>query len=139
MFEAEAREKGLGFRTMPSSHRVGADPIALMRIVSNLVSNAVKYTGTGSVLLGCRRNGDRVRIEVHDTGAGMSPDEVDRVLRPYQKGETGGTGLGLAVVARLAREQGFAFDVISTPGRGSAFSVSVPRGTADTGCNRHQE
>ena len=139
MFEAEAREKGLGFRTIPSSHRVGADPIALMRIVSNLVSNAVKYTGTGSVLLGCRRNGDRVRIEVHDTGAGMSPDEVDRVLRPYQKGETGGTGLGLAVVARLAREQGFAFDVISTPGRGSAFSVSVPRGTADTGCNRHQE
>jgi len=92
------------------------------------VSNAVKYTGTGSVLLGCCRDDDRVRIEVHDTGAGMSPDEVDRVLKPYQKGETGGTGLGHAVVARLAREQGFAFDVTSTPGRGSAFSVSVPRG-----------
>jgi len=87
----------------------------------------------GSVLLGCRLDDDHVRIEVHDTGARMSPDEVDRVLKPYQKGETGGTGLGLAVVARLTREQGFAFDVTSTPGRGSAFSVSVPRGAADAG------
>lgn len=131
MFEAEAREKGLGFRSIHSSQRVGADPIVLMRIVSNLGSNAVKYTGTGSVVLGCRHEGSRVRIEVHDTGPGMSPDEIDRVLKPYEKGEAGGTGLGLAVAARLSREQGFAFDVTSTPGRGSAFSVSVPRATAD--------
>jgi len=126
MFEAEAHAKGVGFRAVPSRLQVTADPIGLMRIVSNLVSNAVKYTETGSVLLGCRRAGNRVRIEVHDTGPGMTQEEVARVLKPYEKGETGGTGLGLAVVSQLAREQGFIFDVTSTPDRGSVFSVAVP-------------
>lgn len=127
MFEAEAHEKGLGFRMVPSSLHVTADPIGLMRIVSNLVSNAVKYTDRGRILLGCRREQDRVRIEIRDTGPGMTQEEAGRLLKPYQKGETGGTGLGLAVVSRLAREQGFSFDVTSTPGRGSVFTVSVPR------------
>jgi two-component system, sensor histidine kinase LadS len=127
MFEAEAHEKGLGFRAVPSSLSVTADPIGLMRIVSNLVSNAVKYTDRGRILLGCRPSQDRIRIEVHDTGPGMTREEIDRVLQPYEKGKTGGTGLGLAVVSRLAREQGFVFGVTSTPGRGSVFSVSVPR------------
>jgi signal transduction histidine kinase len=127
MFEAEAHEKGLVFRAVPSSLSVTADPIGLMRIVSNLVSNAVKYTDRGRILLGCRLSQDRIRIEVHDTGPGMTQEEIDRVLKPYEKGETGGNGLGLAVVSRLAREQGFVFGVTSTPGRGSVFSVSVPR------------
>ncbi len=127
MFEAEAHEKGLVFRAVPSSLSVTADPIGLMRIVSNLVSNAVKYTDRGRILLGCRLSQDRIRIEVHDTGPGMTQEEIDRVLKPYEKGEKGGTGLGLAVVSRLAREQGFVFGVPSTPGRGSVFSVSVPR------------
>ncbi|ODR95040.1 hypothetical protein AUC70_04665 [Methyloceanibacter stevinii] len=127
MFEAEAHEKGLGFRAVPSSLHVTADPIGLMRIVSNLVSNAVKYTDQGRILLGCRAERDRVRIEVRDTGPGMTQEEVSRFLKPYEKGETGGTGLGLAVVSRLANEQGFTFDVTSTPGRGSVFAVSVPR------------
>ncbi len=126
MFEAEAHAKGLGFRAVPSSRQVTADPIGLMRIVSNLVSNAVKYTKTGRILLGCRSAGNHVLIEVHDTGPGMTQEEVDRVLKPYEKGETGGTGLGLAVVSRLAREQGFVFDVTSTPGQGSVFNVAVP-------------
>jgi two-component system, sensor histidine kinase LadS len=127
MFEAEAHEKGLGFRAVPSSLSVTADPIGLMRIVSNLVSNAVKYTDRGRILLGCRPSQDRIRIEVHDTGPGMTREEIDRILQPYEKGKKGGTGLGLAVVSRLAREQGFVFGVTSTPGRGSVFSVSVPR------------
>ena len=87
----------------------------------------MKYTDQGRILLGCRREQDRVRIEIRDTGPGMTQEEAGRLLKPYQKGETGGTGLGLAVVSRLAREQGFSFDVTSTPGRGSVFTVSVPR------------
>jgi signal transduction histidine kinase len=132
MFGTEAREKELAFRAVPSSLNVKADPIALMRIVSNLVSNAVKYTDAGGILLGCRRSGDCVSIEVHDTGQGLTPAELNRVLRPYEKGQTGGTGLGLAVVSSLCEEQGLKFEAHSKPGCGSKFRVVVPRSLGRT-------
>ena len=129
MFKNEAATKGLALRLVASSAEVKAEPLALMRIISNLVSNAIKYTDTGRILIGCRRQGDRLRIEIHDTGPGLTDDDLARVLQPYERGNApGGTGLGLPVVADLAGQHGMTFDAVSVPGRGSAFRVSVAAG-----------
>ena len=126
MFKDEAAAKGLTLRLVASSAEVTAEPLVLMRIVSNLVSNAIKYTDTGRVLIGCRRQANRVRIEIHDTGPGLSDDELTRVLQPYERGGSpGGTGLGLPVVADLAHRHGMAFEAASVPSRGSVFCVGV--------------
>lgn len=128
MFRDEARAKGLELTLVPSSAVVKAQPIALMRIVSNLVSNAIKYSGEGGVLVGCRHDGSTLRIEIHDTGPGMAEDEVERVLKPYERGNTpGGTGLGLAVVSELAAHYGMTFDMTSRPGHGTIARLVVPR------------
>lgn len=127
MFRDEARAKGLELTLVPSSTVVKAQPIALMRIVSNLVSNAIKYSGEGGVLVGCRRDGGSLRIEIHDTGPGMTQEEVERVLKPYERGNTpGGTGLGLAVVSELAAHYGMTFDMSSRPGHGTVARLSLP-------------
>lgn len=129
MFRDEAVAKGLDLRLVPSSVQVTAEPLALMRMVSNLVSNAIKYTDNGRVLVGCRRKAEMLRIEVHDTGPGIADDNLARLLQPYERGdEPGGTGLGLSVVADLARQHSMLFDVASKPGRGTAFRVSVLEG-----------
>jgi len=112
---------------IPSSGVVESQPVAMMRIVSNLVSNAIKYTESGTVLVGCRRDGNSLRIEIHDTGPGMDQAEISRVMKPYERGETpGGTGLGLAVVDELARHYGMTFDITSTPGAGTVTNLIVP-------------
>lgn len=127
MFHDEARAKGLELTLVPSSAVVKAQPIALMRIVSNLVSNAIKYSGEGAVLVGCRHDGGSLRIEIHDTGPGMAKKEVERVLKPYERGDApGGTGLGLAVVNELAAHYGMTFDMTSRPGRGTVARLTVP-------------
>ena len=74
----EARGKGIDLHFVQSSIRIRAQPLSVLRIVSNLVSNAVKHTQTGRVLVGVRRMGDFVRLEVHDTGPGMTASEIDR-------------------------------------------------------------
>lgn len=127
MFREEARQKSLTLKLIPSSAVVESQPVALMRIVSNLVSNAIKYTDEGSVLIGCRRKGNSVCIEIHDTGPGMDKAELARVMKPYERGnKPGGTGLGLAVVAELARHYGMTFDITSTPGAGTVSRLTVP-------------
>jgi len=127
MFREEAREKGLTLKLIPSSGVVESQPVAMMRIVSNLVSNAIKYTESGTVLVGCRRDGKSLRIEIHDTGPGMDQAEISRIMKPYERGETpGGTGLGLAVVDELARYYGMTFDITSTPGAGTMTKLIVP-------------
>ena len=127
MFREEARQKGLNLKLVPSSAVVESQPVALMRIVSNLVSNAIKYTDEGTVLIGCRRQNGSVRIEIHDTGPGMSDAEIKRVMKPYERGNTpGGTGLGLAVVSELAQHYGMTFDMTSTPGAGTVSKLIVP-------------
>jgi signal transduction histidine kinase len=131
MFRHEAQRKGICLRLVNSTAHIKAEPLVLMRIVSNLVSNALKYTPSGKVLFGCRRQGDRLRIEVLDTGPGMAPDEVGRLLRPYQRASTEpGTGLGLALVQELSDKAGFAFTIDSQPNRGTRAVVSVPLETS---------
>lgn len=127
MFKDEAQGKGLGLTLVPSSMSVKAQPVAMMRIVANLVSNAIKYTENGRVLVGCRQKDKALRIEIHDSGPGISDDDIERLLQPYERGGTpGGTGLGLAVVNDLAQRHGMTFDISSIPGRGTVSKLTVP-------------
>jgi len=132
-FAPAARDKGLRLRTILSSAWVRSDPILLEQILLNLVSNAVRYTSAGGILVGCRRVGDTLRIDVCDTGIGIPADqqrsifgEFYQVATPERGGEVG-LGLGLAIVERLGAVLDHAIDLVSTPGKGSRFSVSVPR------------
>jgi CheY-like chemotaxis protein len=103
----------------------------LGRILRNLVSNAIKYTGHGRILIGCRRRGDRVRIEVWDTGCGIAAEQQQQIFWEFvqleEKGQhQGGLGLGLAIVDRLAKSLGYHVEVRSWPGRGSVFAIDMP-------------
>lgn len=128
MFAAEAAAKGIDLRVVATSVAVEIAAIDLIRIASNLVSNAVKYTNTGKVLVGVRRQGDRVAIEVWDTGAGVPEDQVGTILDAYQRGTppvgTTGEGLGLSIAHDLARRNGCAISVHSVAGAGSVFAVT---------------
>lgn len=126
MFENEARGKGLSLRIVPSRQQVRTNAFALMRVVSNLVSNAIGNTAIGGVLVGVRRRGDHLRIDICDTGPGMEPDHLVRLTEPYDPPE-GGRGLGLGIVRRLCAENGLRIEARSVPGRGTVLHVFVPR------------
>jgi signal transduction histidine kinase/CheY-like chemotaxis protein len=132
-FAGPAQAKGLKLKVVPSRLWVESDPVVLARIVSNLVANAVRYTEKGKVLVGCRRRGDRVEIQVMDTGIGIAEDQRARIFEEfYQVGEGArdgeqGLGLGLAIVQGSAGLLGGEVGVKSAVGRGSCFSVSVPQ------------
>jgi CheY-like chemotaxis protein/two-component sensor histidine kinase len=131
-FSAAAREKRLTLRVLPSSVTVRTDPLLLGRILRNLVSNALRYTQRGRVLVGCRRAGDRLAIDVLDTGIGIAPDKIERIFEEFyqignpERDRTRGLGLGLAIVAGLAKLLDHPIQVRSEPGRGSVFRVLVP-------------
>jgi len=131
-FGGPAREKGLSLRIVPSSAWVRSDFILLERIVFNLTSNAVRYTSSGGVVVGCRKRGDCVRIEVWDNGAGVPADQQYNIFAEfYRLGEPdgdrrGGLGLGLAIVDRLSRLLDHPIRLTSTVGKGSCFAVTVP-------------
>jgi signal transduction histidine kinase/CheY-like chemotaxis protein len=129
-FGGAAREKGLSLRVVGGSAWVRSDFILLERILLNLVSNAVRYTVRGSILVGCRRRGRELRIDVCDTGAGIPPDQRENIFGEfYRLGQGGGDrglGLGLAIVERLCRLLGHRIELQSSLGRGSRFSIVVP-------------
>lgn len=130
-FAPVAEQAGIRLRFVPSSHSARSDQAMLTRIVRNFVSNAVRYTGKGGkVLVGCRRRGDSLRIEVWDTGIGIPEDQVAQIFAEFYRGKTAekrkGSGLGLAIVQRLARLLGHRLDLRSTEGKGSCFAVEVP-------------
>jgi CheY-like chemotaxis protein/anti-sigma regulatory factor (Ser/Thr protein kinase) len=112
---------------------VRSDPQLLRRILQNFLSNALRYTRQGGVLLGARRMGDEVRIEVWDSGPGIAPEQRARIFDEFQRldqpspwGEKG-LGLGLSICDRLAGILGHRLDLHSQPGHGSCFAVTVPR------------
>jgi len=133
-FAALADERGIDLRMVPSTGHVRSDRRLLRRILQNLLSNAVRYTPPGGkVLVGCRLSGERLRIEVRDTGPGIPEDMRTAVFQEFQRlnqEETSdkGLGLGLAIVERIARMLGLVIDLSSVEGEGSVFAVSVPRG-----------
>jgi signal transduction histidine kinase len=130
-FGEVARGKGLRLSIVASSGWVSSDPILLERILLNLVSNAVRYTERGGVVVGCRRRGETLRIDVCDSGIGIPEDQRLSIFDEFYQlehpiGRQQGLGLGLAIVDRLCRLLGHQVEVFSEPGRGSRFSVSVP-------------
>jgi PAS domain S-box-containing protein len=127
-------EKGLQWRVVASDLMVRSDKRMLEEMIRNLLSNAIRYTDRGKILLGCRRSGDMVRIEIWDTGIGIPGDQLPQIFEEYYcDAERGGFGLGLAIVRRLGEILGHRVDVRSTSGKGSGFAIEVPRGRAHFG------
>jgi two-component system, sensor histidine kinase len=138
-FEPTAFEKGLSLRLRGGSRVVHADPLLVERILRNLVSNAIRYTNDGTVLVGARRRGDKVLLQVYDTGVGIRPEERGRIFEEfYQVPNTDmvephqrkGLGLGLAIVKRLADLMDAPLKVNSQPGSGTVFTLELPAGKA---------
>ncbi len=132
-FAVVAEQRGLSLRVVPTSMAVRSDPQLLRRILQNFVSNALRYTSKGGVLLGARRVGKEVRIEVWDSGPGIAADqrakifdEFQRLAQPSPWGEKG-LGLGLSICDRLAGILGHRLDLHSRVDHGSCFAVTVPR------------
>jgi signal transduction histidine kinase/CheY-like chemotaxis protein len=132
-FAVLAAAKGLRMRVRPSPLLLASDGLLIERILLNLVSNALRYTREGGVLIGVRRNrqGSHARIEVWDTGAGIAPEESGHIFDEFYRGRAGcaesaGMGLGLAIVRRIAQLLALEVTVRSIPGKGSLFSIAVP-------------
>ncbi|MEM7212643.1 MAG: sensor histidine kinase [Pseudomonadota bacterium] len=134
MFEADAREKGLELRVVSSGQRVALPMLDLMRISGNLVSNAVKYSDAGKILVGARRRSDCIRLEVHDAGAGMSLTEFQQAMARGERltreaGAIEGYGLGLNIVSELAAKHGLKTGLLPRPSGGTSVYVELPRAT----------
>ena len=131
LFGPLAQQRGLDWRVTPSVAMVCSDPKLLARMVSNLVSNAMRYTQRGGVLLSCRLRSDHLLIQVWDTGRGIHPDEQAAVFEMHYRGteasaDEQGSGLGLSIVQRCASLLDIRVSLRSVPGRGSCFSLQVP-------------
>jgi two-component system, sensor histidine kinase len=135
-FTPQADERRLRFRIRPTAAWVESDPALLERILTNLVSNALRYTPEGSVLVACRRRGALVRIEVRDSGVGIAPEAHDIVFQEFvqlenpERARNKGLGLGLAIVRRLIDLLGHRLALRSRVGGGSVFAVELPSASA---------
>lgn len=126
MFASEAAVKGLDFRYRVGADSVSTNPIALMRLINNLVANAIRHTDSGGILLAARPRTGSVQVEVWDTGCGMDAEALTRMLLPHAKGERStGEGLGLAIASEIAQELGVQLTLASSPGKGTRATVRV--------------
>ncbi len=134
-FASFATKRGLSVRIRPTKEAVISDPLMLRRILQNLLANALRYTHKGGVVMGCRPKGDRLCILVCDTGPGIAETQRQAIFQEFERGEASvgdhtGFGLGLSIVKRFASELGHEIRLTSRLGRGSTFSVIVPRATS---------
>jgi len=135
-FGALATEKRLRLRFRPCDITLFSDPLLIERILVNLISNAIRYTDDGGVLIACRRRGRMLRLSVIDTGRGIPLDQQESVFQEFvqlhnpARDRNKGLGLGLAIVSRLGRLLGHRVELRSRPGHGSVFSIDVPLGDA---------
>lgn len=135
-----AEEKGLRLRVRPTQVKVMSDPTLLFRIVMNLLSNSVRYTSAGTVMLACRRSADGcfALIEVRDSGIGIAPEHQSSVFREFyqvgnsERDRSKGLGLGLNIVQRTAQLLGHELSMVSAPGCGTRFWLKVPLAHANT-------
>ncbi|MDA9392251.1 two-component hybrid sensor and regulator [Bradyrhizobium sp. CCBAU 45394] len=131
-FDQATRETGLRLRVRRSDAWVRSDAMLLERILLNLVSNAVRYTLRGGIIVGCRRRGQMLRIEVWDSGPGIPEDQKQNIFGEFfqlaarDRNRYGSMGLGLAIVDRLRLLLNHPIDLASTVGRGSRFAILVP-------------
>jgi signal transduction histidine kinase/CheY-like chemotaxis protein len=129
-----ASEKGLRLKVQRTDIMLFSDPALLFRILSNLVSNAIRYTSQGGILVGLRRQGEKVSVQVWDTGIGIPVDQQDKVFEEFyqlhnpERDRRKGLGLGLSTVKRVATLLECPLTLRSQPGRGSVFAVEVPLG-----------
>ncbi len=134
-FSALARTKGLDLVFVSTTLAVRTDRRLMRRLLQNLISNALKYTSSGRVLVGCRRMSGAARIEVWDTGLGIAPEHERLVFAEFKRLDQGaraapGLGLGLSIVERLGRVLDHPIGLRSRPGKGSVFFVTAPLGRA---------
>lgn len=131
-YRLSASKKGLRIRTVPTSAATISDPALLERILRNLIENAINYTQTGSILIGCRRRKDGMRVDIIDTGIGIDDENLKQIFDEFfqvgnpERDRTKGLGLGLAIVKRLCRLLDHPIDVASWPRRGTRFSLLLP-------------
>lgn len=134
-FNSVADAEGLKLRAHIGDYAINTDLRLMTRILRNFLSNACRYTDEGKILLGARRRGSHLRLEVWDTGRGIAEDRLEAVFLEFNQLDVGraadrkGVGLGLAIVERIAKILGYRVQVRSWPGRGSMFSIEVPIGT----------
>ncbi|MFM9970683.1 MAG: hybrid sensor histidine kinase/response regulator [Burkholderiales bacterium] len=128
----QANAKGLVYRSRDSDAAVLSDPALVELILRNLVTNAIRYTENGGVLVGCRRRGEKLLVEVWDSGIGIAPEHQGEVFREFhqlgnaERDRAKGLGLGLAIAKGLATRLGETLTLASRPGRGSVFRLSLP-------------
>lgn len=131
-FSEIAKSQGLSLRVVGCRHPIKSDPRLLEIMIRNLMSNALKYTNSGKVLLGCRKQGSILRIEVWDTGKGIPETELEAIFEEYHQLDNSmherslGLGLGLSIVARMGNLLDHAVKVRSRLGKGSTFIVETP-------------
>ena len=132
-FGVQADSAGLVYRTRETSAAAFADRSLVGLVMHNFISNALRYTARGGVLIACRTRGKRLALEVWDTGAGIPPSQWDNIFKEFhqlgnpERDRRKGLGLGLAIVQRLAREMKTSVEVLSRPGRGSVFRLWLDR------------
>jgi two-component system phosphate regulon sensor histidine kinase PhoR len=137
-----ASERGVRLRIVPTRAVVASDPVLLASIIGNLTRNAVKFTPSGGqVVLGCRRAGTVVHIEVHDTGVGIPPGRLRKIFEAFHRLEptqSEGLGLGLFVVKHAVELLQHQIELRSTVGRGSCFKILANLSASDSGGNDEQ-
>jgi len=144
-FAYHAQARNLELRAVSSKLSIQSDPRLLEQMIRNLLSNALKYTRQGKILLGCRRRKDALSIEVWDTGAGIPEEELHAIFEEYHQLDNAasersrGLGLGLSIVQRLGSLLGHRVQVRSRLGQGSVFSVEVPLSSSGDGSQRQRD
>lgn len=142
---ATALENGVTLRIRPTWAWCVSDPVLFERVLGNLVSNAVRYSPGGTVLVACRARGNQWRIEVRDNGIGIPPQAQEVIFQEFvqlqnpERSRDKGLGLGLAIVRRLTDMLGHTLELRSAPGRGSAFAVTLPAGNIEDVAAREEE
>ena len=130
-FQPQMHRRGIAFRVAPCQYSVHSDPALLERILRNLLSNALRYTTSGAVFMGCRRRGKRLRIEIRDSGVGIPFEQQDTIFKEFyqldnpERDKEKGLGLGLAIVKRLSCLLDHPVHLSSLPGMGSTFAIDV--------------
>ena len=126
-----ATKKKLGFKVMPCDATIETDRKLLRRVLQNFLSNAIKYTNTGRILVGCRRRGSNLRIEIHDSGLGIPEEKRELIFQEFQRlgeddGKATGLGLGLSIVERVSTILQSPITLNSKHGQGSMFAITIP-------------
>ncbi len=133
-YRPQAAAVGLDLHCVPCSHVIHSDRQLFERVLRNLLSNAIRYTAAGRILIGCRHRGTHLRVEVHDTGIGIPEERRSQIFEEFHRlgnaprNDGKGLGLGLAIVDRISRLLDLGVEVQSEVGAGSCFAVTVPLG-----------